>query len=661
MHNGKLFFFIIPILALVSCSSEHSKIVVAEYGNYKIYMDEFEKAYSKNAGGVEKASKDSLDAYKNFLALYVNYKLKLRDAAVRGYTKDADMQKEYNDYKKNIGATLFLENELYEPNLKQLYERRKTEYRASHIFLTPDDSTDQKKIEELGNQILEHAKNGEDFASLAKQYSKDSYTNRDGGDVYYFTAGQINSAVIEDAVYSLNEGEIYPSLVNSGFGYHIIKITEKHPRRVSLRAEHILIQFKDSTGAADTAKALKEITEIERQLKNGADFNDLAFKYSQDSGSRLKKGDLGFLRRRDTFVEFDEALFKLKIGEISPIVKTRFGFHIIKVVDESLYPSYEQEKEELKEIFQHSRYKTEFEKIVERLKKEFHYHLNEDTFNKVLSMADTLKISSDYWGSKLNKEAGNSNLFTINGSQYFLDSLVSNMIKLESFAGKTFDLKTLKEGIEKYAGDLLVKQKAIVYDKVDPEFAKLMEDYENGMYLFKVLDDEIWSKLEIDSAKVQKFYDETKVNYRWKDRVEFKEIYSQSDSLINNCYSLAVSGYDFDSLFVKFSQRIGYENKPGYYGLIDTDFNELAKQSNTLEQIGDISKPFQFEGGWSIVKLIKREPARLKTFDEAKGEAASILQEKESKRLDEVYLNKLKKIYKPKLHYDKLHNAFKQQ
>jgi parvulin-like peptidyl-prolyl isomerase len=98
----------------------------------------------------------------------------------------------------------------------------------------------------------------------------------------------------------------------------------------------------------------------------------------------------------------------------------------------------------------------------------------------------------------------------------------------------------------------------------------------------------------------------------------------------------------------------------GYNGLVDVDLNELAKQANSLKNIGDISKPFGFEDGYSIVKLIKRDYARIKKYEEAKAEAASVLQEKESKRLEDEYLNKLKNIYHPKIYYDELSKAFKQ-
>jgi len=660
MRSAKFMVLLLPLIILISCTSQNSRIVVAEFGDNKIYLDEFEKEYAKNSGGFEKAKNDSISSLKQFLDLYVNYKMKLRDAAVRGLKSDEDMKKEYLDYKTNIGKTLFLENKLYEPNLHQLYERRKTEYRVSHIFLLPDSTHTQQQIIELGNQLIKRIQNGEDFAELAKQYSNDPYTSKLGGDVYFVTAGQINIPAIEDAIYSTEPGNIYPQLVSSGYGYHILKVTARQPRKPSIEAAHILIPFADSTGVVDTAKAFNKILDIEKQIKAGKDFGKMAALYSADKGSAVRNGDLGYFQRGQMVKEFDEAAFNLKVGELSPIVKTKFGFHLILVSAISPAKTYEEEKNELKEMYSRTRYKSDFDKLIQNLKTEFGYVQNTATYNKILANSDTLKIGPMYLKSNLKNQAGNDEIFKINNKSYSCDSLFNYTIKAGSYLNMTVNGKVLQDAIDQYAGDVLLREKALVYDKENPEFAKLLQDYENGMYLFKILEDEVWSKISIDSAKTYSFWEGTKENYRWKDRVEFREIHNQKDSLMNDCYSLAISGTPFDSLVAKYNQRTGYENKVGFSGLTAVDFNELAKQANLLKNIGDISKPFRFEEGWSIVKLLKREPAREKTFEEARAEASSILQEKESKRLEDEYMNKLKNIYHPKIYYDELRQAFKQ-
>jgi peptidyl-prolyl cis-trans isomerase SurA len=222
------------------------------------------------------------------------------------------------------------------------------------------------------------------------------------------------------------------------------------------------------------------------------------------------------------------------------------------------------------------------------------------------------------------------------------------------------DSKQLDKAINEYSSTLLVREKALNYDKVDGEFAKLMEEYRNGMYLFKILEEEVWRKIDIDSAKTKSFWEKNKDKFRWNDRVEFKEIYVPSDSLMNVVQGLLKNGANFDSVYAKYNKRTGYENKPGYYGLVDINANELSKHANQLKQTGEISEPFRFENGWSFVKLIRKDAARLKTFEEAKPEAASLFQDYESKRLEDEYITKLRNLYKPQVYYDELKKAFKE-
>lgn len=661
MHYSKLFLFVLITIIVSSCATEHSRIVVAEFGNQKVLLGEFEKAYSKNVGGIEKAKNDSFPSYQKFMDLYLNYKMKLRDGEVRGFSKDEEMQKEYLDYKINIGSTLFLEREMYEPNLKQLYERRKVELRASHIFFREDSNWTKEKIISFAKKLIDSLNNGADFAKLARENSKDEYTAPRGGDVYYFTAGRINSSVIEDAIYSLQKGQIYPEPIYSGFGWHILKLTDKISRRPAIRCSHILIRTEDSTGVFDTLNALKKIKEIEQKLKSGEDFGDLAQKYSEDFGSKNQKGDLGFFERGRMVPEFDEAAFKLKIGEVSPIVKTTYGYHLILLTDEKPQKTYDEEKEELREMFKRVRYKSEFEKVVDKLKKEFNYVLNNETVKQINDdKNDTLKITTGYKETEFFKKHGDKSLIKINNKNFNVDSLLSYMSKSPAFLGQILDNKLLEKAINQYSSEILVREKALNYDKEDKEFAQLMDEYKNGMYLFKILEEEVWTKVNVDSSKTKAFWEKNKDKFSWPDRVEFKEIYVNSDSLKNVVESLLNNGANFDTLYNKYNKRTGYENHPGYYGLVDINSNELSKNANQLKEIGQISKPFKFQDGWSFVKLIRKDSARLKTFEEAKIEATSLLQELESKRLEDEYIAKLRNLYNPKIYYDELKKAFKE-
>jgi len=99
-----------------------------------------------------------------------------------------------------------------------------------------------------------------------------------------------------------------------------------------VRASHILIRVDADATEAQKTEARKKITTIQQKLKKGEDFATLADNYSEDTTSK-KGGDLGYFGRGQMVEPFEKAAFSLKPSEISDIVETQYGYHLIKVVD----------------------------------------------------------------------------------------------------------------------------------------------------------------------------------------------------------------------------------------------------------------------------------------------------------------------------------------
>ncbi|KUO59161.1 hypothetical protein APF79_11105 [bacterium BRH_c32] len=661
MSKFSKLFFIVALISLISaCSYDSSKVIVAEYDDSTISLSEFEQAYVKNTGNLEAAKKDTITAYKNFLDLYVNYKMKLNDAEVRGYKSDPELQREITDYKVAIGQTIYLEKELFDPWMKNLYERRKKEYRVSHIFLVPDSSRNEEQTVALAKELIQRIKNGEDFGKLASEYSKDNYTKGRGGDVYYVVSGNIVSPSLDDAVYAIKTaGEVYPEPVKSSFGYHIIKVTDIVNRKPYLKALHILAAFKDSTGTTDTVKALAKIKDVEARLKAGEDFKELAKKYSDDPGSGKRGGDLGKFERGKMVMEFDDAAFKLNKDEVSSIIKTQFGYHIIKVYEIGELPSFEEDKENLKDLFQRTRYKNEYDVLVDTLKVKYGFKLSEATLQNIIDFKDTTKLTVDYKEMEISKKFGKNELFVMKSDLYSVDSLLAYMTRQKNMLLKPISKGLLTDALYFYSTSLALRYKSLEFDKVNKDFAALMDDYESGVYLFKLLEDEVWNKIEIDSVSLLNYWKGTKENYSFGDRVKYNILYSKSDSTIYNFYSMLKSGNDFDTLMNKNIDKRELGNRLNEKDFVDAQSDELSIAANKLTNEGDYSAPVKYKDGWAIVRLVAKESAREKTFDEAKAEASSLYQESESKRLENEFINSLKVKYKPVLNYEELERAFK--
>ncbi|OGW18385.1 MAG: hypothetical protein A3K09_08040, partial [Nitrospinae bacterium RIFCSPLOWO2_12_FULL_47_7] len=137
-----------------------------------------------------------------------------------------------------------------------------------------------------------------------------------------------------------------------------------------VRASVILIKVSPSAGEIEDRKAREKIGMVLSQIKNSSDFSDEARKHSQDSmGPR--GGDLGFFNRKQVLPAFSERAFSLKVGEVSEIFKTNFGYHLLKVTEKQpeTHSTLEEAKDKIREILKREKLSKQIEAYSEELKK----------------------------------------------------------------------------------------------------------------------------------------------------------------------------------------------------------------------------------------------------------------------------------------------------
>jgi peptidyl-prolyl cis-trans isomerase C len=141
-----------------------------------------------------------------------------------------------------------------------------------------------------------------------------------------------------------------------------------------VRAQHILVRIPSETKKEEDINAyLMKAQHIKNELDGGADFKTLAEKYSDDTGSKARGGELGFITRNRVVPEFAEAAFALKKNEISNPVKTAYGYHIIRVTDriEESYKTLKEAEGDIRNLLQDNQRRALTEKEVDRLKKKY--------------------------------------------------------------------------------------------------------------------------------------------------------------------------------------------------------------------------------------------------------------------------------------------------
>lgn len=208
------------------------------------------------------------------------------------------------------------------------------EYQLAHILLRAPESASPEQLQKLrtrAEQALKRAREGENFAELSAAYS-DAPDALQGGNLGVRPRDRL-PALYAEAAAKLKPGEV-GDLLRSPAGFHIIKLIAKRGGTATApvqqtRARHILIRINEIVSEGEARRKLENLRE---RLVHGGDFVELARLYSQD-GSAAKGGDLGWVNPGDTVPEFEKAMDALKENELSPVVQSPFGMHLIQVLE----------------------------------------------------------------------------------------------------------------------------------------------------------------------------------------------------------------------------------------------------------------------------------------------------------------------------------------
>lgn len=213
-----------------------------------------------------------------------------------------------------------------------------TKYHLGHILVSVPETASAKVIQKAREQaanIVAKLRKGQDFRQLAMSVS-DGEQALKGGDLGWRSIGEVPTIFV-DVVHKMVDGEITDPL-RSPSGFHIIKLLEKKGgvqmaekhTQTKTKVRHILIKTNE---LVNDEEAKKRLQALKQRLKDGDDFATLARGNSDDKGSALKGGDLGFVAPGALVAPFEEAMNKLAINQVSDPVQSQFGWHIIQVLE----------------------------------------------------------------------------------------------------------------------------------------------------------------------------------------------------------------------------------------------------------------------------------------------------------------------------------------
>ena len=641
----KRFLSSLLVLAAASAFAQSTDSrVLFTVGGEKVTVADFEYVYNKN--NINNQSDYSEKSLKDYLNLYENFRLKVKEAEAMHLDTISSLKAELEGYRKQLAKSYLTDREISDKLIEEAYNRSRTDVNASHILVKLDENANPadtlaayKKIMGLKKRLDK----GESFEKVAKENSEDPSAKSNEGNIGWFTVfGTIYP--FETVAYSLKPGEI-SGPVRTEFGYHLVKLNATREARGQIHTAHVLVRFPENATPAEKDAVKKKIDSIYSLVSSGRlSFDDAVHNFSDDKASRAKGGELQWFGSGSPIrmvPEFEDAAFALqKDGDISKPVQSQFGWHIIKRLEKREMPSFADAKNDMKKkVERDTRSQVAKNKLIERIKKESAFAENLAAKAELNAKIDSTISKGNWKSDSLLKASSNKMLFSLAGKTYtqadFLDYV-------EKVAKRRSDKN--KEGLinEYYEG--FVNQKALDYEESTlenkkPDFRNLMKEYRDGILLFELMDRQVWTKSVKDTTGLEEYRQKNATKYMWGDRADVV-IYNVNDAkLAAAANKLAKKGTDAAAIKTKLNKAdakaristIEGKYEKGQYDVVDKVKWEAGVTD--VEKLNDSSYRFVV-----VKKIVGPEPKSLK---EAKGYITSDYQE----YLEKTWLASLRNKY----------------
>ncbi|WP_196889400.1 peptidylprolyl isomerase [Aureivirga sp. CE67] len=556
-----------------------------------VYAKEFLRVFHKNASIVNDENKKDV---KNYLELFINYKLKVKEAEEKGYDKNPSFVKEYNKYREQLAEPFLKDTKVTDQLVQEAYDRTVNEVNASHILILVKPDASPADTLKAYNKLIKARKeilSGKSFALVAKKYSEDPSAKENGGDLGYFSAFNMVYP-FENAVYNLKEEEISMPF-KTKFGYHIAKANKYRKSRGEVEVAHIMI--KNELPDAET-----KINEIYKQIKNGEDFGFLAQKHSDDKFSSKNQGKLPKFGSGRMLEEFENVAFSLENnGEYSAPFQTKYGWHIVKLVKKYPTPSFEKLKDFLKSKIERSdRAQIVGNTVLNRLKKEY----------KIVNNFETVANYKNWKERKDNFKT----ILEINDKKIREDVYYKYLYKTRQKSNKASFDKFLNKQIATYFKDNL--------HLTNEDFASTIKEYKEGLLLFDLLQKQIWDKSEKDTLGLQKYFANHQDKYQWNDRADVIIATSTEEAKLKKVRKALKKNQDLSKLREEFNKD---KNSVILFkeGVFETTEGVLPKGMKMKKGVSKVMKEGQNQYVVIFVKdVLKAGPKELK---EVRGQVIS--------------------------------------
>lgn len=485
--------------------------VVMSINSKDVKLSEFKYLYTKNQQ--QQLEKQSFDDY---VEMFSNYKRKVAAAEDAGIDTTLTFKREFNNYQNELAAPYLRDSEVENRLEKEAYDRMQQERNLSYIMLTEDKYGD--RVMTVADSLYKCIKKGEDFNKLAVEYSTDpAARQKNRGDMGWIAAAAGLPYAFEKTAYETAKGEVCKPL-DTSYGVFLIRVNDVRPAQGEVLCEHILKLIPRGASEAKKAQIRATMDSIRTVVTTGGgDFEKVAMDESQDPGSKTKGGKLPWFCTGKMVPAFSEAAFALGKGEISSVIETNYGYHIIKKLDARGVEPFEAAKKRISEQMQmDERAMMPRQAKVDELKKQYKYKANDNNLKALYkdleknNGLDSLFIATHLDSDKELASIGKEKI-TVGDEMKHLKQYGSQV-----YSKSIRQSKRVIEGRLKFdVSNKIVERAKSELKTNNADYANLLNEYRDGLLLFEISNRNVWDKAAKDTEGLTALFESNRAKYTW--------------------------------------------------------------------------------------------------------------------------------------------------
>ncbi len=611
---------------------------VFTYGNKAVTKEEFVKAFNKNPN----IGSNRKEALKDYLNLYIRFKLKVQAAYDAGLDKDASQQNELQNFRNQVADNIINEQANVKALAKEALQRSQKEIHLAQVFIEVPGNADTTEAYKNIHTAYNQLKEGKDFGAVSQQFSTDEAAKQAKGDLGFLSVFTLPYN-LETIAYNLPANS-FSAPVKTKAGYLIFKKIGERKSLGSRRVAQILISFPPEATAEDKKVALHKADSIYNMLVKGSNFEDMAANISNDLSSNENKGELPEFTSGTYSADFEAAAFSLqKSGDVSKPFQTSYGYHILKLLEAKLAGDNVNDPSALAGMEE----KVIKDNRLEKSKKELMgKKLTLIKYKPAKYNQKDLFIFTDSSLRKPNTVAvkgidDNTLLFSFQKQNI----KAGDWIQFVKSTGTAPDQNSkdnypelLKEFIQTSADNYYRKH----LDAYDPGFAKQVKEFKEANLLFAIMEKNVWSKASSDTAGLLQYYNLHKSKYIWP---------ASADAVIVTCKTLKLAQdmqkklKDSISIWRKITASNGSDISADS-GRFELGQLVVAERTNFTPGLLTYPVKNANDGSYTFNYVIHvyHEPAP-RTFEDARGLIISDYQQE----IEDKWIEELKKKYPVKV------------